>query len=919
MPLIISDELYHTGRPHEGMIPHSGRYPYGSGEDAYQKSIHDFVSMLNAYKRDYPEATDAEIAKAFGMKRTEYNARKANAKEYEKMTEYARVKRMRDKDQMSFQAIADELGLKGESSARNIYNKNEEVMDSVAKATADLLKDRIDSTQGYLDIGKGVDVGLGISRERMDRAVVLLKDQGYVELGYSQEQATNPGKVTIMKVLCPPGTVYKDVYDHKERLVNVEDYHGEDGGAKFFTFEYPASMDSKRLKIRYAEEGGKEQDGVIELRRGVPDLSLGDARYSQVRILVDGKSYLKGMARYSDDMPDGIDVIFNTNKAKGTPMDKVLKDIKKDDPNNPFGSLIKADGQSHYVDPKDGKTKLSLINKRADEGDWGEWSKELPSQFLGKQDLKLINRQLNLSIANKQSELDEIMSITNPTIKKAMLKSFADDCDTTAVHLQAASLPRQRYQVILPVPSLKDNEVYAPNYRDGETVALIRYPHGGTFEIPIVTVNNKHAESKKIIGAAKDAVGINSKVAERLSGADFDGDTVMVIPCNRTQSGRVSNVQITSRGQLEGLKDFDPHMQYAERPGMKYMSKKYTQKQMGEISNLITDMTLIGAHDDELAKAVRHSMVVIDAAKHKLDYKQSEIDNDIKALKRKYQLHETENGNESTGAATILSRAKGQKSVPKRVGAEHIDPETGKKIYREEDETWTTTSKTGKVTVHHKTQRSTQMAETDDAFTLVRDPHNLKEVAYANFANKMKAFANDARKEMVATKGSEYNPKANAMYQEEVKAIKNKVAEAKKNHPRERKAQTIADIKMKAILDDNPSAKEDKEQWGKIKQRTLAEARKAVGSVRPHFDVTDREWEAIQAGGVSSTLLSELINYVGVDKLASRATPRNSSNALPTKDINRIQNLYNSGSYTVADIADAVGCSTSTVWKYISG
>lgn len=57
---------------------------------------------------------------------------------------------------------------------------------------------------------------------------------------------------------------------------------------------------------------------------------------------------------------------------------------------------------------------------------------------------------------------------------------------------------------------------------------MVRYPHGGTFEIPIIKDNNKQAEGKKVIGnTAKDAIGINSHVAERLSGADFDGDTVI--------------------------------------------------------------------------------------------------------------------------------------------------------------------------------------------------------------------------------------------------------------------------------------------------------------------------------------------------------------------------------------------------------
>lgn len=94
---------------------------------------------------------------------------------------------------------------------------------------------------------------------------------------------------------------------------------------------------------------------------------------------------------------------------------------------------------------------------------------------------------------------------------------------------------------------MKDDEVYAPNYKNGETIALIRYPHGGTFEIPILTVNNKQPEAKRVLGNAIDAVGINSKVAERLSGADFDGDTVMVIPTG-------GKTKIKSTPYLDGLK-----------------------------------------------------------------------------------------------------------------------------------------------------------------------------------------------------------------------------------------------------------------------------------------------------------------------------------------------------------------------------
>src|SRR5690606_28591941 len=76
----------------------------------------------------------------------------------------------------------------------------------------------------------------------------------------------------------------------------------------------PVSVNSKRLQVRYGDEGGEAMDGVIELRRGVDDISLGGKNYAQVRIAVDGDRYLKGMAMYADDLPDGVDLRFNTNK-----------------------------------------------------------------------------------------------------------------------------------------------------------------------------------------------------------------------------------------------------------------------------------------------------------------------------------------------------------------------------------------------------------------------------------------------------------------------------------------------------------------------------------------------------------------------------------------------------------------------------
>jgi hypothetical protein len=771
-----------------------------------------------------------------------------------------------------------------------------------ARKTAEFLKKQVDE-KGMIDVGVGVERELGISKEKMKQALYILEMEGYKVYGGGVPQVTNPGKQTNIQVLCPPGTEHKEIYDFS-KVHSLRDYVSHDGGDTFDTFVYPKSMDSKRIKIRYAEEGGIDKDGLIEIRRGVDDLSLGESRYAQVRILVDNNKYMKGMAVYSDNIPDGYDIVFNTNKKLGTPKENVFKNITND-PDNPFGSLIKAGGQSYYID-KDGKRQLSLINKRAEEGDWGEWSKNLPSQFLSKQSITLIKKQLNLASADKQAEFDEIMSLTNPTVKKVLLKSFSDDCDAAAIHLQAAALPRQKYQVILPITSMKDNEVYAPNYKNGEQVALVRFPHGGTFEIPILTVNNKHAEARRILGnAPEDAIGINSKVAARLSGADFDGDTVMVIPTG-------GKVKITSTPPLKGLEGFDPILEYGGKKEGTFKLMKNTQTEMGKISNLITDMTLKGATQDELARAVRHSMVVIDAEKHKLDYKQSELDNGIASLKKKYQGTYDEEGRYSEGASTLISRAKSETSVLKRKGSPIIDKETGKLIYKEVYEEYTD-PKTGKTRV--RTQKSTKMAETDDAFTLVSDANTPAERAYAEYANKMKSLANQARKEMVTAGKIEYSSSAKKTYQEEVDSLLAKLNVALKNAPRERQAQVIANAAVNAKKQTNPDMKPG--EIKKLSQQELTRARAAVGAKRETIKITDREWEAIQAGAISENKLMQILNNADIDDLRQRATPRNTT-SLSTAKINKISSMNASG-YSTAEIADALGISTTTVSKYLKG
>lgn len=885
---------------HYGVKRRSGRYPWGSGDTPYQHSG-DFLSRVQELKKQ--GLTEKDIVNAMGLdSSTQLRVAYTVAKNERRRLIVDKIHSLQD-DGLNPTEIGRELGIR-ESSVRSYLNEESAKRMNSAIETANVLKEEL-LKKGVLDVGAGVERELGVSKEKLDEALYMLEAEG-VGIREGVGIPTGPGKQTNVKILRDPNIPLKDVYNDMSMIKPVGEYHSTDGGKTFDKREYPSSIDSSRVKIRYGDEGGTAKDGVIEIRRGVQDLDLGNSHYAQVRILVDGSHYLKGMAMYSDNMPDGVDIVFNTNKKSGTPKMDVMKKIQSD-PDNPFGAYIKADGQSWYTDAK-GNKKLSAINKLKEEGDWDTMSRNLSSQFLSKQPYDLVKKQLTLTYADKQAEYDEILSLTNPTVKRKMLLDFADECDSAIVHLKAAALPRQETRVILPITQLKDNEVYAPYLKNGEKVVLIRYPHGGTFEIPELTVNNRNPSAKSILGNVKDAIGINAKVAERLSGADFDGDTVTVIPVN-------DKVRVKSTSPLEELVDFDPKTTYAERPGMKVMTKEQTQREMGIVSNLITDMTLKGAPDSDIARAVKHSMVVIDAAKHKLDYKQSEKDQGIAELKKKYQPKYDSDGNlvGYGGASTLISKRKQDLRVPERQGSGRIDPDTGKVSYKESGRTYV--DKNGKVVPATTTVKL--LSTVDDVRTL--SSGNPKENAYADYANKMKALANTARKEYLSTGRLQYDSGANRIYKNEVEELDRKLAKAEMNAPRERQAQAIANSVVKAKIQSNPelSDKANKKELAKIKQAALYDARASVGASgkENRIDITDKEWDAIQAGAISDSKLTSILRYADPDIVKQKAMPK-TSGELPSSKINRIQSLSGKG-YTIAEIAERLGVSTSTVSKYM--
>lgn len=882
---------------HYGVKRRSGRYPWGSGEHGFQDSG-DFLSRVNELKSH--NMSEKEIANALGMSTTSLRTQLRVANHQRRALEADRARSLRE-DGKSLNEIAEIMGYKNDSSIRSLLNENTANNKNKAAETAEMLKREIEE-KGMLDVGAGVERELGVSRNTLEEALFILQTEGYNTYGVGIPNVTQKGKQTNTPVLTKPGTEYRDVYEDFSNIKSVGDYYSDNGGNTFKKVQYPQSIDGKRIAIRYGDEGGTDMDGVLQIRRGVEDLDLGNSHYAQVRILVDGTHYLKGMAIYTDDLPDDVDIMFNTNKKSGTPKEKVLKSIK-DDPTNPFGATIKADGQSYYTG-KDGKQHLSAINKIKEEGDWDKMSRNLSSQFLSKQPLKLIKQQLDLTYKDAQAEYDDIMSLTNPTIKKKLLMDFADECDGAAVHMQAAALPRQSTQVILPVPQLKDNEIYAPSYRDGETVVLIRYPHGGTFEIPQLKVNNKNPAAKKNLGNITDAVGINPKTAEQLSGADFDGDQVVVIPVN-------NKVKIKTSAPLEGLKNFNPKDEYAEVPGMKYMTKSDTQKQMGMISNLITDMTLKGASTEELTRAVKHSMVVIDAEKHKLNYKQSEKDQGIAELKQKYQGYTDESGKERGGASTLLSRRGQTVAVPERQGSGRIDVDTGEVVYKTSGRTYV--DKNGKQVA--ATTNVSIVLNAKDVRTL--SSGTAQENAYADYSNKMKALANEARKSYVTTGRLKKNTSAADTYREEIDSLEGKLDKAARNAPRERQAQAIANSVVKAKKESNPDM--DSKEIKKASQQALEAARAQVGASgrANRIDITPKEWEAIQAGAISDAKLTQILRYADSAKVREYATPK-TYNTLSSAKLSRAKAMKASG-YTIQEIADALGVSRSTVTKQLNG
>lgn len=932
---------------HYGTKYHSGRYPYGSGEDPYQ---HDGwlkrCKQLEAEAKKNGEKGESTVAQMFGMTLEDYRGYKSLAKEFIKDDKIARAKALSNKGYGATaiaKKMSEETGTHiGESTVRNYLSKLENPTKEKSRKVAELIAEQV-REKGCVDVGEGVELELGVSQGKLKNALLICQAEYGMGVGtlYVPQQFVR-GANTSTLVIAKDEATFEDTKKDLTKLQPFSnEYTSRDNGETFRKIQYPASIDSKRIAVRYLEDGGKENDGLIEIRDGVKDLDLGNSHYAQVRILVDDKLYVKGMAVRSDRVPEGYDILVNSNKPKGTPMEKVLKKIK-DDPENPFGAAIKpySKGGQYYYTDKDGKEKLGAINKLNEEGDFNTSSAlNLSSQFLSKQPEATVRRQLDLTYADKLAQFEEIKAITNPTVKRKELLDYAESLDAAVLTMKAKAMPGQSRNVLLPVETLKDGECYFPNGKDGEKYALIRYPHGHISEIPILTNNTKNKLGEKIVGKnSLDAIGINMNAADKLSGADFDGDTCIVIPVN-------SRVKIKNAKTLKGLEGFDTKDAYGtvmdsdgvcrnpitgkkvsmskdkKNPNeMVTIQERYKNIQMGVVSNLLNDMNLLGAPDEEVAQVLKHSMVIIDSYKHRLDWKQSAKDNHIKQLQEKWQG--------GGGASTIISQRNSMAVVPERKGSPRIT-EDGMKVWKNSGRTYEDVKKvvdkeTG-ITTYVPTGKGRRGAHTkvnayavsDDLMEFVSDYRNPKELRYAEYGNKLKALAREVRKEYVATPRMEFNRVAAIDYAKEVAELDAALKTAQKKKPKNRIVNAYAEGLVRQKKADNPYLETDSDALKKVKTNALNTARAHFGvdSKATEIHITDRQWEAIQAGALHDSTVEQILRFANQDEYKALARPKETKE-LPAATITRLESMKKSGMYTNKEIAQILGISTSTISKY---
>jgi DNA-binding MarR family transcriptional regulator len=212
------------------------------------------------------------------------------------------------------------------------------------------------------------------------------------------------------------------------------------------------------------------------------------------------------------------------------------------------------------------------------------------------------------------------------------------------------------------------------------------------------------------------------------------------------------------------------------------------------------------------------------------------------------------------------------------------------------------------------------MANVDDAYKLVSPQKHKMEILYADYANSMKSLANKARVSMKKTENLKYDKNAAKIYAKEVSELEVALNNALKNSVKERQATRLAAADLKKNKSENPDMKAEDER--KAGQRAMTKYREEVGSVsrrKRNITITDKQWEAIQAGAISENKLKKILANSDPDILREKSMPKTRKGALTTAQVTRIKAMAANGNFTIQQIADKLGISKSAVSNALKG
>ena len=126
---------------HYGMPRRSGRYPYGSGKDPYQRTG-DFLGRIEELKKKGWTETTENIKKEFGMTSSQYRKEKSICNDERRMLRVATARALQ-KDGLNNSQIGKQMGVR-ESTVRSWFNEESESKMKKCKETADFLKKRLE-------------------------------------------------------------------------------------------------------------------------------------------------------------------------------------------------------------------------------------------------------------------------------------------------------------------------------------------------------------------------------------------------------------------------------------------------------------------------------------------------------------------------------------------------------------------------------------------------------------------------------------------------------------------------------------------------------------------------------------------------------------------------------------------------------